>query len=229
MQALVADISTGFANLSGRSAGRADRQQPRATRTGPRHGGLRDLGAALAQRRPPAGCSAGPRSSTVSSEGSLLEESLLTWARPRLEQGEEVQIGDITDRPMRARDRCRRTPSASLLLLPLRVDGEVIGVLALQPRLLAGLVRPRPRRPAHDRRDHRHRVGAQADRRVDAPATRDTGPRQSRRQPRRTGGIDRARVEPAARGDPEQRGSRAAAAGPARSAAATNCARSSAT
>jgi C4-dicarboxylate-specific signal transduction histidine kinase len=128
IQALLAEISTGFANLSGH------RLQAQIISS------LELLGGALGaedcaiwalrgQDGHPHRMFGWPEKSGGNA-GSLLEDCLLTWARPRLEQGEEVQIADITDRPIRnhavpARD------SASLLLLPLRVDNEVIGALAL--------------------------------------------------------------------------------------------------
>ena len=166
-----------------------------------------------------AGCSAGRRSSTARARAPC--------SRNRCSRG---HVRDST----RAR-RCRSATSPIGRFVPATVPAHVQRLVPAappaggrrsdrraraQPRVLAGLVRPRPRRPAHDRRDHRHRVGAQADRCVDAPATRNPGPRQSCRQPGRTGRIDRARVEPAARRHPEQRGSRAAVAGPARAAVA---------
>ncbi len=227
VQALVADISTGFANLSG------DRLDAQIVSSLERLGRALDTEdcAIWALRGPdgrPRRMFGWPEKIDGASEGSLLEESLLTWARPRLDQGEEVQIGDITDRPIRSAHRAGAL-QCLVPATPLAGGRRSDRRARTQPRVLAGLVRPCPRRPAHDRRDHRHRVGAQADRCVDAPAARNAGPRQSCRQPGRTGRIDRARVEPAARGHPEQRGSRAAVAGPARSAVATNCARSSAT
>ena len=129
VQALVADISTGFANLSG------DRLDAQIVSSLERLGRALDTeDCAIWALRAPDGRArrmfGWPGKLDGSSEGSLLEESLLTWARPRLEQGEEVQIGNITDRPIRSRTVPAQS-SASLLLLPLRVDGEVIGVLAL--------------------------------------------------------------------------------------------------
>ena len=129
VQALVADISTGFANLSG------DRLDAQIVSSLERLGRALDTeDCAIWALRAPDGRArrmfGWPEKLDGSSEGSLLEESLLTWARPRLEQGEEVQIGNITDRPIRSRTAPAQS-SASLLLLPLRVDGEVIGVLAL--------------------------------------------------------------------------------------------------
>jgi C4-dicarboxylate-specific signal transduction histidine kinase len=129
VQALVADISTGFANLSG------DRLEAQIVSS------LKQLGQALDTEdcaiwalRGPDGRSrrmfGWPERVDGATEGSLLDEALLTWARPRLDNGEEVQISNVTDRPIRSRTASDRAV-ASFLLLPLRTDGEVIGVLAL--------------------------------------------------------------------------------------------------
>lgn len=129
VQALVADISTGFANLSG------DRLDAQITSS------LEQLGRALGTEdcaiwvlRGPDGRSrrmfGWPEKIDGAIEGSLLEESLLTWARPQLDQGQEVQINDVSDRPIRSHTAPAQAV-ASFLLLPLRADGEVIGVLTL--------------------------------------------------------------------------------------------------
>ena len=129
VQALVADVSTGFANLSG---DRLDAQIDSS---------LERLGQALdtedcaiwALRGPdgrPRRMFGWPEKLDGAVEGSLLEEALLTWARPQLDRGEEVQINNVTDRPIRSRSAPPHAV-ASFLLLPLRADGEVIGVLAL--------------------------------------------------------------------------------------------------
>ena len=227
VQALVADISTGFANLSG------DRLDAQIVSSLERLGRALDTEdcAIWALRGPdgrPRRMFGWPEKIDGASEGSLLEEVAAhmgaSATRPGRGGADQRHHRSADPFPHRARALQRLAPAA-----PLARGRRSDRRARTQPRVLAGLVRPCPRRPAHDRRDHRHRVGAQADRCVDAPATRDAGPRQSCRQPGRAGRIDRARVEPAARGNPEQRGSRAAVAGPARPAVATNCARSSAT
>ena len=129
VQALVADISTGFASLSG------DRLDAQIVSSLERLGRAFDtedcaLWVLRSNDGRPRRIFGWPEKADGASEGSLLEEALLTWARPKLDRGEEVQISNITDRPIRT--RAEPAPSsATLLLLPLRVDGEVIGVLAL--------------------------------------------------------------------------------------------------
>jgi C4-dicarboxylate-specific signal transduction histidine kinase len=75
---------------------------------------------------------------------SVLDDALLAWARERLERGEEVHVADAADASMASP---MPAPPPSVLLLPLRVDGRVIGVFALRhthaepwtPDMLGGL------------------------------------------------------------------------------------------
>ncbi|BCS33092.1 hypothetical protein TBR22_A23180 [Luteitalea sp. TBR-22] len=61
---------------------------------------------------------------------TVLDQVLLTWARPRLERGKEVHVSDISEVVAPER-RHGAGHVVSMLLLPLRVDGRVVGVLTL--------------------------------------------------------------------------------------------------
>ena len=132
VQALVAEISTDFANL------RSDGLDTRIADS------LERLAAALeaedcalwtlrwGQDRPQR-VSGWPDTLGVPEAGSLVEDALLTWARPRLERGEEVQIQDLVEFARDTADAPSRRPGpATWLLLPVRVEAEVIGVLTLR-------------------------------------------------------------------------------------------------
>ena len=131
IQNLVADISSDFANVSG------DRLESRIVRSLERLGhalGTEDcaIWALRWHNDRPRRVAGWPREAGGPGAGSMVEEALLTWARSRLEQGEEVHVDDLAGRPVREESDMPGTADASLMLLPLRVDGEVIGVLALR-------------------------------------------------------------------------------------------------
>jgi C4-dicarboxylate-specific signal transduction histidine kinase len=129
MQALVADISSAFAETS---ADRVETQMVRSLE----HVGL-TLGASdcalWAWQQP----GTPPRlfCRWVNQPGALpvvtvLDQVLLGWARPRLERGEEVQVSDLAQ-VVPPPEALPPTPVASVLMLPLRVDGRAVGVLSL--------------------------------------------------------------------------------------------------
>ena len=130
LQAVVAEISTEFANLPGdrldaqilaslRRVGEALQIEECAILTlGPADGASRLV-------------SRWPEGMHAPSSTSLLEEALLTWARPRLEQRQEVQVRDVA-RHVGALEHGDASHMDSMLFLPLSVDERVIGILALR-------------------------------------------------------------------------------------------------
>jgi C4-dicarboxylate-specific signal transduction histidine kinase len=59
---------------------------------------------------------------------SVIDDALLAWARTNLEHGQEVQVDDVTDAAETTAAPVGGSQT-SVLLLPLRVDGRVVGVL----------------------------------------------------------------------------------------------------
>jgi C4-dicarboxylate-specific signal transduction histidine kinase len=62
---------------------------------------------------------------------SMLDQALLAWARPRLLDGQEVSVDDISE-VLEAAQVGETADAVAVLLLPLRVDGREVGALSVR-------------------------------------------------------------------------------------------------
>ena len=131
LQALVAQISTEFANLRG------DRLDNQIIRSLARVGeglGTEECAIFLLSgvNRAPRLVSRWPEGAHSPLAATVMEEALLTAAHPRLAQGLDVRVHDVGQMP--GASEAARPPgyADALLFVPLRVDERVIGVLSLR-------------------------------------------------------------------------------------------------
>lgn len=132
IQALVAEVSSGFANLEDN---RLDAQIVTSLeRTGLAVGAVAcalfviDRGAT-----PPRAVSRWqrtPASAAGARPAPHADDDLIAWAWPRLERGEELLIGPGDPLPMELAPHDADVRRAAIVLLPLRVDQRVIAVIA---------------------------------------------------------------------------------------------------